>query len=98
MSPATSPAGTRYLETVFRSSLPETAAATPNPQPPVRKTNGNGTTIGWMGCACAEAVLFMHAACASDAPAYPAAYAFAPIRSRISLSVEAAACSGRLLM
>src|SRR6185503_21036121 len=103
--PAARPAGTRYLETVFRSWFSENAAATRKPHAPVRNAKGNGMSIGWIGCDVLEAVLFMHTMRASREPATagspkPAAAqdALTPTRSRISLSVEAAPSSGRLLM
>src|SRR4029078_4445745 len=80
--PAARPAGTRYLETVFRSWFSENAAATRKPHAPVRNAKGNGMSIGWIGCDVIEAVLFIHTMRASREPARAGGPELSALRTR----------------
>ena len=67
-TPAATPAGTRCRDTLVSSRRLLIAPASANPHAPVRKANGKGTSIGWMGWPLIEAWLLMRPSLARGTP------------------------------
>src|SRR5688572_18767265 len=94
-SPAATPVGTMYCDTVFHSSRRQIAPAMPKPQPPVRNANGYVTSIGWMGWLLIEARLFMRAVGAKSPPE-GGHYVAIPDSSRsVRVGVSGSGCEAR---